>query len=353
MNKILYIVTIACLFTACTATNKTTISPYSGSTGHNALVYGLPQTRLYFEVEIVKTFVKKGPYAEYATRMLGLQDVPLKDAESWKISSIRIYDKQEVDNTQLYALSFIDYPQNINHLLKFTKSGMILDASADNVLVNSRFSGSISDDIRFMNTVINSTVTEKVDTFYKTILTDTAFVRIPVLQRKVLGKTTEDQAREAADQIFNIRKGRLDVITANLDHIPDGNALKLMLDAIDLQEQQLLSLFSGARAESRYVYTYSALPEEAGTTTPLFYFSEKTGIVAPTASGAKAVWYKTGDADIPSNSNLSQTTNVVYYRIPQIVEISAGTDKTTMVSKQKEIFQFGKIVSFPLLAPEK
>jgi hypothetical protein len=353
MKNILYIATIACLFTACIATNKTTISPYSGSTGHNALVYGLPQTRLYFEVEIVQTIVKKGPYAEFATRLLGLQDVPLKDSESWKISSIRIYDKQEVNNNQLYTLSFIDYPQNINHLLRFTKSGLILDASADNVLINSRFSGSSNEDIRFINTVINSTVTEKVDTFYKTILTDTAFVRIPVLQRKVLAKTAEDQAREVANQIFKLREGRADFLAGNNDYKMDGNGLKLLLETLDSQEQQLLSVFSGAKVESRYIYTYSALPEDAGATTPLFYFSDKAGIVAKNAAGAKAVWYKTGDADADSNATPSQTSNVVYYRIPQIVEVSAGVDKTTMVSKQKEIFQFGKIVTFPLLAPEK
>jgi hypothetical protein len=352
MKKILYIC-VVCMLASCAITkNETTVSPYSGSTGYNALVYGLPQTRLYFEVEIVKTFVKKGPYAEYATRMLGIQDVPLKDVENWQISSIRIYDKQEVDNSQLYSLSFIDYPQNIDHLLKFTKSGLILDASADHVLINSRLSGNKNEDIRFMNTVIRSTVTEKVDTFYKTILTDTAFVKIPVLQRKVLGKTVEDQAREIANQIFKIREGRLNVINGDVDHPAEGSTLKLMLDALDSQEQQLLSLFNGARAESHYIYTYSALPEEAGSTTPLFYFSEKAGIVAQNAAGAKAVWYKTGDADI-SSPNPSQTSNVVYYRIPQVVEVSAGMDKTAIASKQKEIYQFGKIVSFPLLAPKK
>jgi hypothetical protein len=342
---------------ACAVTkNETFISPYSSSepVEQSALVYGLPQTRLYFEVELIKTIVKKGPYAEYATRMIGLQDVPLKDSESWQIGSIRISDKLEVDNKQLYALSFLDYPYNLDRLLRFTKEGLLLDISTDNVLINSRHTGKSNEDIRFMNAAIKTTVTEKVDTFYKTILTDTAFIRIPVLQRKVLGKTAEEQAREAATQIFNIRQGRLDILMANTDHSPDGTAMKLILEALDTQEAQLLSLFNGAKVESRYVYTYSVLPSEPGSTTPLFYFSEKSGIATKNAAGAQEVWYEMGEVSVVASENVPhRTSNLIYYRIPQIVEISVGIDGNVLVNKQKDIYQFGHLVSFPLLSPKK
>ncbi|MDR0715092.1 MAG: DUF4831 family protein [Bacteroidales bacterium] len=342
------------LLSACAGTkNETVISPYSpGNAGYSALVYGLPQTRLYFEVEIVKTYVKKGPYAEFAARMLGIQDAPLKDSESWQIASIRIFDKQEVDNRQLYALSFIDYPSNLDRLLRFTKEGILMDLSTDHVLINSRHTGSNSGDIHFMNAVVKSTVVEKVDTVYKTVLTDTAFVKIPLLQRKITGKSVEEQAREMAEQIFDLRKGRLNIITGNIDHSIDGHAMKQVLEAFDTQEEQLLSLFNGVKVESRFVHTYSALPENTGVT-PLFWFSEKNGIVSQNTAGAKEVWYRTGEVQIPPQNKPSQASNIVYYRIPQIVEISAGIDKNVIISKMKDIYQFGHIVSFPLLAPKK
>jgi hypothetical protein len=286
--------------------------------------------------------------------MLGLEDVPLKDSESWQISYIRISDKQEVDNRHLYALSFTDYPYNIDRLLRFSNEGLLLDVSTDNVLINNRFLNKSDEDIHFVNTAIKTTVTEKVDTFYKTILTDTAFVRIPVLQRKVLGKTAEEQAREAANQIFNIRQGRLDVLLGNTDHSPDGNAMKLILAALAAQEEQLLSLFIGAKVESRYVYACSALPEKPGVTIPLFYFSDKAGIVKKNAMGAKEVWCEVGEAaKSPSADIPQQAANLIYYRIPQVVEISAGMDGNVLASKQKSICQFGNMVSFPLLAPKK
>ena len=336
--------------------NETTTLPYGApvAEGMSALIYGLPQTRLYFEVELVKSLIKKGPYAEYADRMLGLQNVPVKDSESWQIKSIRISSRQEVDSKQLYTVSFTDYPYNIDKLLRFTKAGLLLDVTVSNVLINQQGQGKNGDDFQFVNATVSSTTIEKVDTVYSTIVTDTAFVRIPVLQRKVMGKTTEEQAREAAQQIFNIRQSRLDMITGNTDYFPEGAALKLILQSFDTQEEQLLSLFNGVRIESRQIVTYPALPAKPETSTVLFYFSERAGMVSKNTAGAKDVWYEVGKVVIPvSITPNQQAKNIIYYRIPQIAEISAGVDKNTLVKEHVTVCQFGNIVSFPLMAPKK
>ncbi len=343
------------LMGSCTSTKKgTTISSGVGQhVGQSALVYGLPQTRLYFDVEMVKTIIKKGPYAEYANRMLGLQNVPMKDSESWQIRSIRINDRQEMDNKQLYTLSFINYPQNVDKLLRFTKEGLLMDLASSNVLVNSQYSGKSGEEFQFVNAAVRSTTTEKVDTTFRTILTDTAFVKIPVLQRKVMSKTAEEQAREAAQQIFNIRQSRLDMLTGNTDYHPEGAALKLVLQSLDTQEEQLLSLFNGAKIESRIINTYSAVPDKAGAT-PLFYFSDRAGAVNKNTAGAKEVWFEVGKTTAPVSITPSQeAVNTIYYRIPQVTAVSAGVDKNVMVNEQITIYQFGNLVSFPLVAPKK
>ena len=358
-RKIFFGIVLAGLMTSCASTKNemaTSISPYGTprSAGQSALVYGLPQTRLYFEVELRRTVIKKGPYAEFANRMLGLQNVPLRDSESWQIESIRISDRQEVDNKQLFSVSFTDYPHNLNNMLRFTKEGLILDLTVSNVLINSQNQGNNVDDFRFVNTAVRSTTVERVDTVYKTILTDTAFVRIPVLQRNVMSRTTEELARDAAQQIFNIRQMRLDMLIGNTDYFPDGAALKLVLQSFDKQEEQLLSLFNGAIIESRQVVTYSALPERPGTTADLFHFSERAGIVNRNTAGAKAVWYEIGKAATPvSITPAMQASNLIYYRIPQVVEVSAGIDRNILASDHITICQFGNMVSFPLVAPKK
>ena len=356
-KNILFGIILAGMLASCASSkNETAISPYSASkpAGQNALVYGLPQTRLYFEVELVKTLIKKGPYAEYANRMLGLQNVPMKDSESWQIKSIRISNKQEVDSKQLYTVSFTSYPQNMDNLLRFTKEGLLLDLTIGNIVVNNQGQGKSGDDFQFMNTVVRNTTIEKVDTIYKPILTDTSFVRIPVLQRKVVARTAEEQARETAQQIFNIRQSRLDMLTGNTDYHPEGAALKLVLQSLDTQEEQLLSLFNGAKVESRQIVTYPALPEKTASTNVLFHFSDRAGIVNQNTAGAKDVWYEIGKAVVPvSITPNQQAKNTIYYRIPQLVEVSAGVDKNTLVREQITICQFGNLVSFPLITPGK
>ena len=346
---------LAAWMVSCASTkNETVISPYSASqppAGQSALVYGLPQTRLYFEVELVKTMIRKGPYAEYASRMLGLQNVPTKDSESWQVQSVRISDRQEVDSKQLYTVSFTDYPQNLDRLLRFTKAGLLLDLTVNNVLMNNRNQGKSGDDFPFANTSAGNTVIGKVDTAYSVVLTDTAYIRIPVLQRKVIGKSVEEQAREAADQIFDIRKNRYESLIGVIDYKGDGAALKYAMQSLDTQEAQLLSLFSGVKTESRQIVTYTALPAKPETSNALFYFSDKSGIVSKNTAGAKEVWYEIGKVVVPpSITPNQQANNIIYYRIPQIVEVSAGVDKNILAGERVTVCQFGNIVSFPLVA---
>ena len=355
--KIFYLIVLSGLLVSCASRKNdptTFISPYSAvppPVGQSALVYGLPQTRLFFEVELVRTVIKRGPYAEYANRMLGLVNVPTSDTDTWQIKSVQISDRREVDNSKLFAVSFTDYPQNIDRLLRFTREGLLMDLNIGNVLVNNRDLGKYTDDFQLVNMLVRNTSVERVDTLYQTVDLDTAFVHIPVLQRRVISRTTEELARDAADQIFDIRKWRTDILRGDVDYPADGEALMVLLNTFDRKEEHLLSLFIGAKSETRQVITYSALPDTSGTPVELFYFSERSGIVNRGASGARAVWYTINGATAPvSVVHSQQAKNIIYYRIPQIVEVTAGIDRNILVSEQVAIYQFGNIVSFPLIS---
>jgi len=353
--KRLILIAVAAFVASCSTTkNETVISPYSGKTpapGQSMLVYCLPHTRLFFDVEISKTIIRKGPYSEYAGRMLGLRNVPAKNTESWQIKSINITSRYEVDGKQMYTLFFTDYPQNIDRLMNFTNAGIILDLTVSNMLTG-RSNINLNEDLSLVNTVVRNTSVEKFDTVSQHHKADTSFMRIPV--RKTVSKTTEELAREAAEQIFDIRKWRTDILRGDVEHPTDGEAFKIVMRTLDRQEEQLLSLFAGVRIETRQTVTYSAIPERPGTAVDLFYFSDRNGIVNKTAAGAKAVWYETGKVTVPASVSINvQAKDIIYYRIPPVVEVSAGLDRSTLQSELFTICQFGNIVSFPLFAPKK
>jgi len=228
-----------------------------------------------------------------------------------------------------------------------------MDLNVGNVVINNHNQGTSNNDYQFVNTLASRRIVERVDTVYNQIQTDTAFIRVPVLQRRVMSRTTEDLAREAADQIFNIREWRIDVLRGDADYPLNGEAFMLGLQTFDRQEEQLMSLFAGASIENRQIVTFSVVPERATLTGDLFYFTENAGIVNRNTVGARTVWYEIGRVQTPtvSVSPSIQAANIIYYRIPQIVEVTTGVGGNIMATEQVTIYQFGSLVSFPLFAP--
>jgi len=353
--KILFVIVLAVFMESCASRKNeayTYVSPYTATpppVGHSALVYGLPQTRLFFEVELSRTMIKKGPYAEYANRMLGLVNVPTNDSETWQIKSMKISNRQEIDSKQLYTLSFVDYPHNIDKLLRFTREGLILDLNVGNVLIDNHDVRKNHEDFQLANMLVRNTSVERFDTVYQTINLDTAFMQIPIVNRRVISRTTEELARDAVEQIFEIRKWRTEILRGDVEYPSDGEAFRYGLQKLDIKEEQLLSLFIGAKIETRQTVTFSALPEASGNTVELFHFSERAGIVNKGTTGAQSVWYETAKTNSPpSIIPAFQARDVVYYRLPQIVEVTVGIDRNILVNEQVTIYQFGNIVSFPL-----
>jgi hypothetical protein len=358
-NNIFGIFLVVLILASCASNKKKQpvfISPYTTASqpiGTSALVYGLPQTRLFFEVELQRTVVRKGPYSEFANRLLGLQNVPTADSESWQIKSIQIKERKEVDNRHLYALTFTDYPNNIDKLLRFTNEGLLLDLNIGNVLINSRNHGAEKDEVNFANNLPTRMMVERVDTVYNQVQTDTAFLRVPTLQRRQMSRTTSELAREAADQIFDIREWRIELLRGDVEYPSNPAAFMMGLQTLDKHEEQLISLFTGIKIEKKQTVTFSVLPERATVRGDLFHFSDRVGITTRTVPSAVAVWYefKIPQTNIISVSPTPQAENIIYYRIPQVVEVMVGLGANVLSVEQIPICQLGSVVSFPLFAP--
>ena len=57
--------------------------------------------------------------------------------------------------------------------------------------------------------------------------------------------STSRQAEVAAKQIYRIRESRLDILTGEADNLPpDGDAMKLVIQQLEAQEQALSQLFT-------------------------------------------------------------------------------------------------------------
>ena len=65
---------------------------------------------------------------------------------------------------------------------------------------------------------------ERSETMYKTLVTDTSFVRVPVQRTVVEQKSFAMKAEEAADFLLELRARRFEMLTGEYEVYPDGVA---------------------------------------------------------------------------------------------------------------------------------
>ena len=59
--------------------------------------------------------------------------------------------------------------------------------------------------------------------------------------------STAKQAELIARQVFDLRRNRSDILSGEAENMPpDGNAYKMVMEEIDIQEKALTELFSGS-----------------------------------------------------------------------------------------------------------
>ncbi len=335
---------LACCGLCLTLPVTTQAAPKGGTA--TSMVYALPQTRLEVQLNVRHTVYKRGPYADYANRMLGIQNLPATDRDVWEIVSADISTVNETDNRELRTLS-LSASGSVRDLLQITAAGLVADAQMQNVLTQKTIRQKDEDYAPFMNFTGKEQTAERVDTFYKTIMNDTAFIRQPVVQRTLTSKSREELARDVANQIYDIRDNRIQLLIGNVDNYPDGEALRTALQALSHEEELLLSMFVGARYEEIIPYRFSVVPETPDTGV-LCYFSPQQGVSTAQRNGYDAISYLISTSyDGPTGRPDNNPHNLIY-RTPVQCEVQVYSGSGLLQTKSLPFFQFGPYSVFPL-----
>jgi len=213
------------------------------------------------------------------------------------------------------------------------------------------------DYVQYMDLGIDSNFEERASTMYKTIVTDTGFVEVPVNRTITEQKSISVKAQEAAEFILELRTRRFELLTGEYEGFPQGVAMKAALDKLDKLEASYLTLFTGKtliRQEKRYWFV---VPETGSKSTiyPLGVFSEQLGIVPeemkeglpleikldPTGKTKNLDTYYSGKA-------IGDVVNVLYYRIPDVVKMRLMLGATELANQRISVYQAGSLISAPL-----
>jgi hypothetical protein len=326
-----------------------TVKLYKGS-----LLYSLPETGLEFSVVAQRTVQTAGPYSEYADKFLGLKDIIRNNQTIWTLKDVKISSFSELDPDHYYVIESDGLMEN--NALALKKSGLILDINES--LYHSRSSYDKNLDI---NDLSGSAIRDmgsdeyfdiEKDTTYKLVELDTAFVRIPYVLERRRQLSLEEQAENTARILLELREGRHLILTGEANVFPQDKAA---IDEINRLENEYISLFSGKSSSEIRIFKFYLVPDKDMQDKPviLFRFSPENGVVEANDLSGRPVVVELMSAGKVSSINLIEKDgkegayDKIYYRIPEVVDISVTDGRSTLGKRRDLIYQFGKIVSLP------
>ena len=199
------------------ALNGIAQSNFALTEGVPAIVYALPKTVLCFEIEIETTVQKPGVFYLYSQRYLATNQVVMEERVSSKVKGITMTTRAIPDLNRRFAVE------------------PILNGPLNNIVVDGQ---------GILQGVNVAVITEQVRAQKQSqpgkLTAESATADLlPLTQEFMMAGSVAKMAEGAAKQIYDIRESRLNLLSGEMDHLPDGNALKIMLSGLDRKEKEL------------------------------------------------------------------------------------------------------------------
>lgn len=157
-------------------------------------------------------------------------------------------------------------------------------------------------------------------------------------------RSAEVAAKEAAEQIFSLRRARLDLVSGEFGDGVFGGGLESALKEIDRLEREYLALFYGSRSVTTSVERFYVAVSESQPTTIVARFSPEKGLVAKSDL--------TGDIILvtitPSQMNYPQSDvkGTVAYRYANNSDVAVAYGNEILARRILPIYEFGATVMF-------
>jgi len=294
--------------------------------GQSAQVYSLPKTVLDIEITMEKTNCKPGDFYKYSERYLATTNVVTEEKTVFTIKDIKVKLRAVPDNSRTYTIGF----GGKGGFLSVTPEGLLAG-------VNVPFAP---------KTVVKPIL--------KTVKEEDASMPndlLPLGEEYMMAGSTAKLAEGVAKQIYKIRESRLNILTADVDHLPaDGRSLDITLKQLDKKEAYLTSLFTGKTTTETSTRTITFIPDKEASKLVAFRFSTLRGILpADDLSGnpfyinIKPSIYSAGSEDVKAKKE----NPGLFYVLPAETRITLFDTNTVYFDEQRQVPQFGVTLSIP------
>lgn len=286
------------------------------------ITYSLPKTSLIVEAEVTKVTCKAGPYYQYAEKYLAVQDAIAEDAVYYELGKVRLINRGVPDPDNTYIVEF--KPGTVAPYAYLTEDGLLCSINTEYVPAEEK--------------------AEK-----KAVAAKQGAAQNSVLSEELLmAGSTARQAEVAAKQIYRIRESRMDILTGEADNLPpDGEAMKLVIQQLEAQEQTLSHLFTGTTEKTTDIYEVSVIPSDELDKEVIFRFSKQLGIVdADDLGGAPVYMNLTATERAPQlepkeAEKKEKSLKGIIYNVPGKAKVEITMGKRTLYKGEAQITQFG------------
>lgn len=286
------------------------------------ITYSLPKTSLIVEAEVTKVTCKAGPYYQYAEKYLAVQDAIAEDAVYYELGKVRLINRGVPDPDNTYIVEF--KPGTVAPYAYLTEDGLLCSINTEYVPAEEK--------------------AEK-----KAVAAKQGAAQNSVLSEELLmAGSTARQAEVAAKQIYRIRESRMDILTGEADNLPpDGEAMKLVIQQLEAQEQTLSHLFTGTTEKTTDLYEVSIIPSDELDKEVIFRFSKQLGIVDADDLGGAPVYMnliateRAPQLDPKEAEKKEKSLKGIIYNVPGKAKVEITMGKHTLYKGEAQITQFG------------
>ena len=286
--------------------------------------YILPKTVIDIDIELKQTQKTAGPYANYSQKYLGVPAKVSENSNKWEVVSISATVSSLPDKDIYYAIQ-----------LKSAESPYIY-VNEEGILMAVNAEPQFDEELKEENVV-------KVQ---KSPLEDNTY-SLAFTEEMLLSGSNIRMAELAAKQIYRIRESRTDIITGESDQKFDGEALKLMLQQLDEQENRLSVMFTGTTTTQKKSVRVRWIPQGECEDVVVARISEIEGLVGADNLSGEPIYISLSNvvratAPLDAKGNpIVLPENSIIYNIPGEALMSLKYQGKTLDEKRVQLTQFG------------
>jgi hypothetical protein len=325
----------------------------------DGIAYKLPAKAFVVHIDVERTDYFRGPLADYAEPLLGIQNPVSVDKSVYRIINVRIIETVYAENKIAGTLGFVgerNSREKQSAQVMMNDNGTLAGLNIPQVeeMVSDGFSWSDPvwniqrPDFEFLMAAPNQVM--ETDTIVKFITVDTATMKDVSYKHRLVARSEEDKANEIVEKILKIRRDRMSLLSGYQEVAYSEGTIRYMDGQFQEMENSYLSLFRGASSsdESRYTFVVFPSADDRNNTIKICNFSDDNGISQNNSGQAITVTFATEEF-----AEAAGTQKGVVYRIPATSEVTIKYGKENLGGGIFTVPQFGVIKTAPAASNPK